>query len=763
MVQSFQKWLKYSFHKTETRLILFLTIAVFIIILIVSVTSYESSKSVLQEELNEPQQQMLQVSMDFIDKHISESNNIAIEVALNTNVYKFLKSDIQNSYSNITEIYQLLSTLSNSSSYINSIYIYDIEHGSFVSMPQGFSSRKSTFFDSKWVDVADEFGDEMMIVKKRTVFDGKKYDRSGVTLFRKIMIQGEFKGIVAINLGYQDLFEPINSPNIAKLSTVRFIIDQNNELIYSTSSQTSPKIDTKAVVSAAAELNEKHLGNITYKGQQFLVSHNTSSLTGWKYVSLVPQDSLLAKSKKVGHVVLSVSIIALLLGGVAIFYINSIAFRPIRRIKALFNIGHRDIDYHDLLHLETLAGGLLNDHAQLSNMIHKVRAEASAKFFSDIYHKNITNPREIREKCQGYFQESFNKPLKAAIISIDHFYKWSCRYPNPDHSLLKFALVNILTETLELYSHSECIDLGKDKLMIVLHPSSDEKLLDSKLGEALSAVQELLEFSISIGISSQKSDFGRLLEAIHEAETALGNRLYSGYGSLLKFEEITQQDTRKTSINGKVLDQLTEAIETGDSVRTSCLINQIIGEISGSRLKPERALSIVKKIGDQSLRFGQDEDKGIRNGRDFFLQLHTIHLGDIAVFLTEQANGLIQENQLLATSKESLLIEKMIEFMNAHIDEPIGITEIVDSIGISVSLASSIFKKEMNETIYGYFTDLRMKRAAELLVNTDEKVSDIAIKVGYQHENSFIRAFRKCNNITPGKYREILKAKKEVI
>ncbi|WP_299091864.1 cache domain-containing protein [uncultured Metabacillus sp.] len=322
MLQSFQKWLKYSFHKTETRLILFLTIAVFFIILIVSFTSYQTSKSVLQQELNEPQQQMLQVSMDIIDNHIRESDNIAIKVALNTNVYKFLNSDIQNSYYVVTEIYQLLSTLINSSSTINSIYIYDMKHGSFVSMPYGYSSRKSTFSDSTWLGVADEFGDKKVIVKKRNVQVGEKYNRSEITLFRKIMIQGEFKGIVAINLGYQDLFEPFNSPNMAKLSSARYIIDQNNEMIYSSSTSSSEKIDSKAIVSAVSELNEEHLGDITYQGRQLLVSQNISPLTGWKYVSLVPQDSLLAKSKKVGHVVLSVSILALLLGGVAIFYIN---------------------------------------------------------------------------------------------------------------------------------------------------------------------------------------------------------------------------------------------------------------------------------------------------------------------------------------------------------------------------------------------------------------------------------------------------------
>lgn len=763
MLQTFQKWLKYPLRKTETRLILFLTIAVFFVILIVSITSYQTSKSVLQEELNEPQQQMLQVSMNVIEQHISDSDNVAIMLALNPSINRFLNSDIQNSYNDITEIYQLLSTFINSSSFINSIYIYDIEHDSFVSMPQGFSSRKSTFYDSKWVDVADEFGDEMMLVKKRKVHNGKASNRSEVTLFRKIMNQGELKGIIAINLGYHHLFEPFHSPSMANLSSSKLIIDQNNDLVYSTSVSSSEKLDTNEVIEAVIQLDENHLGDITYNGKQYLVSQNISPLTGWKYISLVPQDSLLAKSKKVGNVVLLVSIFALLVSGVAIFYINSIAFRPIRRMKELFNMGNRDMDkdHQDLLHLETLAGELLTDYAQLSYKIRRVRSEASAKFFSDIYHKNITNIKEIREKCKGYFQDSSHPTYKVAIISIDHFYHWTNKYPSCDHSLLKFALTNILTESLALASQTDCVDLGKDKLMIVLKAERKETLFEDKIEEALSTISSLLEFSISVGVSDTKSDFGKIVDAIAEAEKALGQRLFLGYGSLLKYEDISHQQKKKLAINDKVLDQLSEAINTGDSIRANNLIDQIIEEIRNSCLMPERAFIIINRIGDRSLRLGDDEAK--RKEREFFNQLHTMYIDDIADFLIEQAEHKIQEIQALETSKESILIQKMIEYMKAHIDEPIGITEIVDSIGISVSLASSIFKKEMNETIYGYFTNLRMKLAADLLVNTEEKVSDIAIKVGYQHENSFIRAFRKCNNITPGKYRELYKGKKEVM
>ena len=52
-----------------------------------------------------------------------------------------------------------------------------------------------------------------------------------------------------------------------------------------------------------------------------------------------------------------------------------------------------------------------------------------------------------------------------------------------------------------------------------------------------------------------------------------------------------------------------------------------------------------------------------------------------------------------------------------------------------------------------------MERASESLVKTDRKISDIAQMVGYQHENSFIRGFRKFKDITPGKYRDMMRTR----
>ncbi|WP_166243106.1 helix-turn-helix domain-containing protein [Paenibacillus turpanensis] len=762
MVQSLKAWLTYTLTNTQTRLVLLLTVSVCVIIFGVSITSYYTSKSVLQKELSEPQHQMLQISMNVIDEYIGKSDQIAITVALHPNVYTFLTSEEQNSYRNITGIYDFLSTLINNTSYINSIYVYDLERGSFVSMPQGYSSSKANFLDSDWIGVADEFGDQKMVVKQRMLpgSGGIRSDSADITLFRKIMIQGEFKGIVAINLKSEELFEQLHPPHLSNLQRARFIADHNGDILYSVS---GGGFDANSIREAVAETTELGLGDFQYQGINYLVNRLESPLTGWSYISFVSQDSLLAQSKHVRNVVLSVSSAALLLGVLAIIYIHSVAFRPVRRMQRLLRKNNRDIPHADLVHLERMTSELVSDHAQLSQLIRQTMPEASSKFLYDIYLGHINSKREVREKWASYFQGWTNAPLTFAVVSIDDYEAWSRRYPSRDHSLLKFALGNVVTEVFAPGWRAVCTDFGKDKLALLLQAAHEGMLTREHCSEAAGVVQRMLGFSVTIGVSLPHEDAGQLKQAMLEAENALGYRLFRGYGSVIFFHEVSSHEHQAEARKEPLTEELAAAVEAGDEPRAQALLAGMIREVMEKGYYPSTALKLLKAVGGRLRQLEHGEERESWEEAEPLDELNTLCLEEIGQLFSRQITALAERYHSLLESKEYVLCQAMIEYMKRELASPIGIQEIAEAAGISVSLASQLFKQEMNETIYGYFTKLRMDRAGELLIETDDKIADIAMKVGYQHENSFIRVFRKYKNITPGKYREMRKAPKRIV
>jgi YesN/AraC family two-component response regulator len=67
---------------------------------------------------------------------------------------------------------------------------------------------------------------------------------------------------------------------------------------------------------------------------------------------------------------------------------------------------------------------------------------------------------------------------------------------------------------------------------------------------------------------------------------------------------------------------------------------------------------------------------------------------------------------------------------------------------------SKTFKQVTGKNFIDYLTELRMGKAKELLADTELKINDVAVQVGYQH-SYFNRIFKKQEGITPSQYREM--------
>ncbi|WP_163582462.1 AraC family transcriptional regulator [Gracilibacillus saliphilus] len=742
-----QRILRRNLSNTQVRLLLILMVPIIFIILTVGFSSYHTSKEILQQELNEPQHQMLKINMNYIDEYLIESDQIAVKLALDNNVYRFLMDQSQNSYENIKEVYDKLATITKNSSFIQSIYIYNVNSDSFVAIPQGFSSSSATFNDAEWTNVIDEFNaDTSRIVKYRNLPEGAKYKGSNISLFRKINLQGETMGIVAINLNQSELFSRLRSSNEPPSNSMQYILDQNNKILHTTKNHT---FDIETVSYVNEEISKGNLNDITYNDKILLANQMESEFTGWKYVSVVSQESILAKSKTVRDVVFIVSLIALVIGGIAIFFINSVELKPIRRMKELFSVDDDPLYRRDLLHLEDIIDDLVSDHAQLYQLIKKVKYEAKSKFLYDIYIGRLTNRTEQKDKWQAYFKEWQEDNIQLLVVSIDNYPAWKDSVAGNYRSVVKSGMANILTEVLSTHFAVEAVDIGNDKMIIIIQHLEGKVDVLNHLKIALTHIKNILGFSVSVGLNRSGVPFQELKSAMNEAEEALQYRLFDGYGNIYTKVDQSQED-KETNI--EKIDSLVKSITLENPMQSIDDVTTLSQLFHKSNISPELAFYFIEQV--RKVIFTENKDITHATFRTAE-EIRTMNLADVANLFKERISERIENIQKLNDSKRYVMCRKMIQYMNVHLGEPIGIPEIAESVGVSVSLASQWFKEEMDDTIYGYFTKLRMERAQELLIKTDKKIADIALEVGYQHENSFIRKFREYKEMTPGKYRKL--------
>ena len=89
--------------------------------------------------------------------------------------------------------------------------------------------------------------------------------------------------------------------------------------------------------------------------------------------------------------------------------------------------------------------------------------------------------------------------------------------------------------------------------------------------------------------------------------------------------------------------------------------------------------------------------------------------------------------------------------------ENLSLKSLSEKYYINTAYLGQVFKKQFGQSFKEYLNAYRIERAAELLVNTSEKVYIIAETVGYKNIDYFVGKFVEIKGCTPAKYRKMAK------
>jgi two-component system response regulator YesN len=102
----------------------------------------------------------------------------------------------------------------------------------------------------------------------------------------------------------------------------------------------------------------------------------------------------------------------------------------------------------------------------------------------------------------------------------------------------------------------------------------------------------------------------------------------------------------------------------------------------------------------------------------------------------------------------SSIVHRVQQFVEQNLSEDVSLQAIADHIYLHPVYLSKIYKLETKQNITDYVFQLRMEKAAYLLNNSQDKIYEIAEKMGYQRAHSFIHVFKKHYGITPQEFRD---------
>jgi len=111
-------------------------------------------------------------------------------------------------------------------------------------------------------------------------------------------------------------------------------------------------------------------------------------------------------------------------------------------------------------------------------------------------------------------------------------------------------------------------------------------------------------------------------------------------------------------------------------------------------------------------------------------------------------------------SKSLELCAKIIDYAQTHLHEPLSLEILSQKFGFSAFHLNRVFRQIHGTTIMHYITQLRIKAAQRIIIDTEERVGDVAKLVGFATPASFCNVFRKHTGCSPNEFRHGKDARK---
>ncbi len=224
-------------------------------------------------------------------------------------------------------------------------------------------------------------------------------------------------------------------------------------------------------------------------------------------------------------------------------------------------------------------------------------------------------------------------------------------------------------------------------------------------------------------------------------------------------ERNNQQDMESFRKYYNIEEEWRSLLVTGDKHHAGQLIKETLDWIAGRNDSRKTLIKVYKSI--LQIAFYILKEKGMTaedlNSLELSLEGHEITCTDeqfkqwleniIAVVCTDSAADGYRP------LKNSIVYELQ-RYIQQNLDKKLTRDELSEYVHLNESYLSRLFHKETGISLSDYIMQERMKRARELISETNEPIYGIANQLCYDNFSYFSRIFKKIYKITPQEYRK---------
>lgn len=385
--------------------------------------------------------------------------------------------------------------------------------------------------------------------------------------------------------------------------------------------------------------------------------------------------------------------------------------------------------------------------------------------------KSVDDLQDMLQLYQHEFQFSFETPIY--ILYAKTASMRSLRYIQECFDY-EYQLSNLASEVFKNRFLCSCINLDQSTYLWFLQPiSSNEGIghtfLKEYYDDFVNSCKEVLHLDAIYLLYDKSVTFSTLRFALDQLEqytfTFPIHQRFHSYGILFSDKESQMIQKQNETIlrntdTKKLLNELQASLFQSEKECFFDGLNRL--QFQCRHISSMHFLPMIEVYQSLSLMFTSyicqyqlSEKLAIRIGLYRLYYLNDFRNWSEAFdYLRQLADNLfmvINSDQLDHTQKLLLSISN---YISSHIEEPVTLSDISNYLNYNSSYISRLFKQKMDMNISDYIASLKIEKAKELILSTNQTVEQIAKLVGYENSKYFFQVFKKHTGVSPKEYKK---------
>ncbi len=532
------------------------------------------------------------------------------------------------------------------------------------------------------------------------------------------------------------------------------VFDLNGQLI--TSSNKNLEFSEKEL-EELLEWEGQEASRIVEAGEkEFILSKVKSRTNGWSYISYINMEELTGELSALQSQTVLIVMLLMLFELLLIIFFARVNYRPIKKLLVVLKglVSQEEFESmapgNEFQKMEYLFGSLdrINDelHDKIRQAYPALRNELLRKLLNG---EMVSCGVEAVDEMGAEVGVSFGHgSYSVAVIAFEA----------KEHAVDLKAVKEFLdapegkTE-LKIYAVS---DMRRNSVVLLTNQEGEEELL-RYLSRAREELMDRFRVRVWIGVSNCSSDIRDYSFLYVQALSAIEFLQLEKETGIIRMEDLWLESWAFKDYPLDLVSQLESAVnrQEGNAVRR---LAKELAEILSDLSRPVYFIRILYRNVISCMLRGifmiskEDKRENVQWNRYLFDGSYSPEtlVYNVLNCCEELCRGI---------SKSGDEREEPFDEVLAWIDENclkynFSIHSASARFGAKISNFSQYFKKKSGVTFKQYVDCRKAEKAKELLADTDESLENISEILSYSNASSFIRAFKRVSNMTPGEYRE---------